>query len=324
VLGGESIFFPMFGDIEEQHSAIDLGSEPFSPNTPRQQLSGAETSILDHVRELLLSAQFHGCWQSGIGGVGQQPADRHVATVLRGLPISSVLNCGIELWRNLEIDDDELLEIAIRDVSFQIKLQKEREGLQVDPFAHTLTPRLDSPPAQVKASDTSRRRFNPRVDPTVLFLEMRKLTLNLERFYFRIEKEERRTIFDPVFDGHGNICVQNVSILLRVECKKGRVLKLGTYVTVPVLQLQDLNIKLEKVRFTVKDTGADWLLNGVVKQFQERLTEIVEANLKEQVHLHIQAALENLNSHFSVNPELLLGLFGISIDDLEDGEVVWV
>jgi hypothetical protein len=118
--------------------------------------------------------------------------------------------------------------------------------------------------------------------------------------------------------------VHHVSILLRVECKKGRVLKLGTYVTVPVLQLQDLDIKLEKVRFTVKDTGADWLLNGVVKQFQERLTEIVEANLKEQVHLHIQAALENLNSHFSVNPELLLGLFGISIDDLEEGEVVWV
>jgi hypothetical protein len=326
VLGGDSIFFPMFGDIEEEHSAIDSSSEPSSPNTPRQVLSGAETSILDQVRELLLTAQFHGCWQSGIGGVGQQPTDRYVATVLRGLPISSVLNCGIELWRNLEIDDDELLEIAIRDVSFQIKLQKEREeGLIVDPVAHTsLTPRVDSPPALVKASDSSRRRFNPRVDPTVLFLEMRKLTLNLEKFHFRIEKEERRTIFDPVFEGHGNICVHHVSILLRVECKKGRVLKLGTYVTVPVLQLQDLDIKLEKVRFTVKDTGADWLLNGVVKQFQERLTEIVEANLKEQVHLHIQAALENLNSHFSVNPKLLLGLFGISIDDLEEGEVVWV
>lgn len=39
----------------------------------------------------------------------QPPADRYVASILKGLPVSTVLNCGIELWRNLEIDDDELM-----------------------------------------------------------------------------------------------------------------------------------------------------------------------------------------------------------------------
>lgn len=41
--------------------------------------------------------------------ISQPPSDLYAASVLQGLPVSSVLNCGIELWRNLEIDDDELL-----------------------------------------------------------------------------------------------------------------------------------------------------------------------------------------------------------------------
>lgn len=32
--------------------------------------------------------------------------------LLHGLPITSVLNCAIDLYRNLELDDDELLEIV--------------------------------------------------------------------------------------------------------------------------------------------------------------------------------------------------------------------
>jgi len=39
----------------------------------------------------------------------QAPSDPYVAAALDGLPITSVLDCGIDLWRNLEIDDDELM-----------------------------------------------------------------------------------------------------------------------------------------------------------------------------------------------------------------------
>ena len=332
VLGGESIFFPMFGDASNDSTDNEsLASEHFALDIPRQVPSTTECTILDQIRELLLNAEMHGCWQSGTGGVGQQPTDQYVATVLQGIPVSNVLNCGIELWRSLEIDDDELLEITIRDVSYQIKLQYEREQVMaLTPVTKPLHLSSSNKIAGiVKAPitlqpESPRHRFNPRVDPTVLSLEMNKLTLNLEKFHFRFEKDERQTIFDPIFEGYGSLCVQNVSILLRVECKKGRIMKMGTYVAVPVLQLHEFRIRLEKVKFSVKDTGVDWFLNRAVKQFEEKLTEIVEANLKEQVQLHIQVALENLNSHFSLNPDLLLGILGISIDDLEEGDIIWV
>ena len=332
VLGGESIFFPMFGDSSsDSNDNESSASEQIVRDIPLQVPSRTEYTILDQIRELLLNAEMHGCWQSGIGGVGQQPTDRYVATVLQGIPVSNVLNCGIELWRSLEIDDDELLEITIRDVSYQIKLQYEREQVMaLDPVTNPLHLSSSGKTAGVVKApinilpESPRHRFNPRIDPTVLFLEMNKLTLNLEKFHFRFEKDERQTIFDPIFEGCGSLCVQNVSILLRVECKKGRIMKLGTYVAVPVLQLHELEIRLEKVKFTVKDTGVDWFLNRAVKQFEEKLTDIVEANLKEQVQLHTQVALENLNSHFSLNPDLLLGILGISIDDLEEGDIIWV
>lgn len=219
--------------------------------TQSQNDDFVEESILDHIRILLLQAQKYDCWKPGVGGVGYQPpSDRYVASVLQGLPVSSVLNCAIELWRNLEIDDDELLEIAIRDVSFQIKLQQQREEsgvtaavtdvedsagcspmMPVSP-APPLANTLQSTPASslVNSSsslDSVRGRFNPRVDPTVLFLEMKNLTLNLDHFVFRIEKDLRRTVFDPVFEGRGMVALQNVSIRLRVECAKERVKRTG-------------------------------------------------------------------------------------------------
>lgn len=101
--------------------------------------------------------------------------------MLRGLPISSVLNCALELWRNLQIDDDELLEITIRDVSYQIQLQKEREeGDNTDSSddSTTLTrPIPETLPSSrkkrqmddvsiVSSFESYRRRFNPRQDPT--------------------------------------------------------------------------------------------------------------------------------------------------------------
>lgn len=67
-----------------------------------------------------------------------------------------------------------------------------------------------------------RPRFNPRLDPTVLFLEMKNLTLNLDNFTFRIEKSKKRTILDPIFDGRCMVSLQNINIRIRVECAKER------------------------------------------------------------------------------------------------------
>jgi hypothetical protein len=156
------------------------------------------------------------------------------------------------------------------------------------------------------------------MDPTVLFFELKKLTINLEKFRFRIEKGERRTIFDPVFEGRGTLSVQNISIKLEVECRKERLETSGGVLSVPVLQLRELEVRLEKVKLRVKNTGADWLLNKVVRHFSDNITQVVQLNLREQIELQIKAALENLNSYFAVNPELLLSILGIAMDDLED------
>ena len=317
-------------------STMSMATSVALPN----EAVAVEASILDHIRELLEQAQKYGCWQEGIGGVGQPPTDRYIASVLHGLPVSIVLNTAIELWRNLEIDDDELLEIAIRDVSYQIQLQQEREemgGLARGGFdketkfeeAPFQSPALQaiSPMKGTRDSktfETQRHRFNPRIDPTVLFLEMKKLTLHLERFQFRIEKhEDHRTIFDPVFEGCGSLAVQNISIKLSVECVKGRIPKAVTEASVPLLQLRELDVQLEKVKLKVKDTGADWLLNKVVKGFADNITQIVASNLKQQVRAQLEKALDNLNTYCEVNPEVMLGLLGVSMDDLEE-RVVWV
>lgn len=159
----------------------------------------AEASVLDHIREIILNAQQHGCWQQGVGGISHPPTDRYVASVLHGLPVSSVLNCGIELWRNLEIDDDELLEIAIRDVSYQIQIQG-KEGGPTDEIPRP-TVRQPILSRSSEGSEPFVHRFNPRIDPSVLYLEIQKLTFHLDKFLFRIEKDEkRRTVFDPVFE----------------------------------------------------------------------------------------------------------------------------
>jgi hypothetical protein len=258
-----------------------------------------------------------------------------VASVLQGLPVSGVLNCAIELWRSLEIDDDELLEIAVRDVSYQIQLNKEledgvedgqgspRHGIPDVLLAHSGSSsgnRLrDSPPPEA-----NRRRFNPRVDPTVLFLEMNNLTLQLDKFLFRIEKDERKTIFDPVFEGCGMLSIQNISIKLRVECAKERSKTgFGPDVSTPILQLRELDVGLEKVKLKVKDTVSDWAINKVVNSFSDNITQVLEENLKEQILEQTRIGIENLNSYFLVNPDMLLSILGISMEDLEEN-VVWV
>lgn len=352
VLGGETMFFPMFGqensDVESYASGISSSVVYGVKDT-----SVVETSILDHIRDLLEQAHSEGCWEAGVGGVEkvsalslvclrcivtqphttalwlQPPSDRYVAFQLGGMPVTAVLNSSIELWRNLEIDDDELLEIVIREVSYQIQCHEEHQKDAIArgkipehlPKPRTRAPRVSSP--NLFDPRSSRRRFNPRNDPTVLYFEMKKLTLNLERFHFRIEKLKRLTIFDPVFEGQGTLHVRNISMRMRVECRKERVTQAGTDPTVPILHLEELDIGLEKVKFKVKDTGADWILNQAVKGFEDNITKAVEENLKEQVKDQMRVALEHLNSYVTVNPDLLLSLLGITMDDLEEN-VVWV
>ena len=326
-MGGDTLFFPMLG-TEEDECKSEVSTPIPTVVEPVERLRN-ESSVLDHIRVMILNAQQYGCWQEGVGGVQRPPSDRYVASVLQGLPVSSVLNCGIELWRNLEIDDDELLEIAIRDVSYQIQLQKEREesgenGKECKEDQTTPAYRQPLLSRNSEGLEQYVHRFNPRVDPSVLYLEIQKLTFHLDKFLFRIEKHEnRRTVFDPVFEGSGSLMVRNVSIKLRVECVKGYNEQTGRKRAVPLLQIRELDVQLEKVKLKVKNTGADWLLNKVVKSFEDNITHILATNLNEQVRQQMDLALENLNGYFAVNPDLVLGLLDITMNDLEE-KVMWV
>jgi hypothetical protein len=276
------------------------------------------------------------------------------------------LNTSIELWRNLQIDDDDLLEIAIRDISHHIQLQQRLEmggnGAVSQEFlsgtipslsesmstgqllqdacyhmnhTYTVPQRLSSSSSLDGPATASRQhpkhRFNPRVDPTVLFLEIKRLTLNLDNFFFRIEKlSDVKTIFDPVFAGRGVLSLQNISIRIRVEVAKERVKQsTGGYtmdVVTPILQLRQLEVSMEKLSMIVKDTGfgSDWILNKAVELFEDKLTEVVITNLKEQIQEQlVQNVLESLNSYFLINPNLLLNVLRISMDDLDEN-IVWV
>ena len=246
-----------------------------------------------------------------------------------------MLNCGIELWRNLEIDDDELMEIAIRDVSYQIELHKDstddsglNERHHEDIKNSNLPPETNRKAANESQKGTRSCRFNPRIDPTILFLDMKNLKLHLDNFFFRIEKKNNRTIFDPVFEGRGMVSLQNLSIRLRIECAKDRVDHFhgrGRNCS-PVLHLRELEVNLEKVKLRIKDTGfgSDWVLNQAVHVFQEAITKVVEENLKEQIEAQIRKTMDVANAYFASNPQVLLNLLGISMDDLDDDNIVWV
>ena len=332
IIGGDSLFFPMFSDGDTE--VVAQSNARSEPSPAKAIPFTQEESVLDHIREMIQQAQRHGAWVEGVGGVGHPLHDRYVASVLQGVPVTSVLSCGIDLWRNLEIDDDELLEIAIRDVSYQIQLQKERDERPHIGDVPNLQPStelysnssLEQQNRTASSFEAMRRRFNPRIDPTVLYLEMKKLTLNLDNFLFRIEKE-KRTIFDPVFEGRGAVSIHNISIQIRVECGKERVHTsgLGVDTYAPILRLKELRVELEEVRLRVKETGfgADWLLNKAVEVFTENITTIVRENLREQIDEQVKNGIDNMNAYFRVHPELLLNILSISMDDLEE-QVVWV
>lgn len=338
VMGGDSLLFPAASPLDELDktpTGSNLPSSPLSYSLPSKTTRIEETSILTVIKEIILNAKRDGCWQPGRGGVLHPPSDKYAAAALDNLPVSSVLNTAIDLWRSLEIDDDELLEIAIRDVAYQIQLHDGSEEYTSSAFITVKETKEDYPPPafhySLSAATTSssadnlsepvRQRFNPRVDPTVLFFEIKKLTFNLENFLFRIEKHEnRRTVFDPAFEGTGSILVRDVLIKLRVECAKGYIRKpVGRMdIPVPVLQLSELDVSLEEVKLEVHDTGADWLLNKIVEGFGNRFTDIISANLCDQVRKQMDTALENLNGYFEENPDFLLGMLDISLDDLEE------
>jgi hypothetical protein len=161
----------------------------------------------------------------------------------------------------------------------------------------------------------------------MIFSSRRNLTLQLDKFLFRIEKNEKRTILDPVFEGKGTLIIKNVSIRLRVECAKERAQTSSVDMDafVPILLLRELTISVENISLKVKDTGfgSDWLLNKAVDAFAEDVTKVVEDNLRDQIQEQARKALDSLNSYFLVNPNMLLSLLGISMDDLENN-VVWV
>lgn len=379
-MGGDSLLFPASSDLSDKVknrsnsivSPLSLSSMTPSMTTKVQVVE--ETSILSVIKNVILNAKRDGCWRIGKGGINHPPSDKSAAAALDNLPVSSVLNCGIDLWRNLEIDDDELLEIAIRDVAYQIQLHEDGghnedgndedgndEELKINTHASNIdanptdetkedytapTTRLSavglddeswqtskstsfpddlsgevSPTQQHQQHSPQRHRFNPRIDPTVLFLEIKKLTFNLENFLFRIEKHEsKKTIFDPAFEGTGSILVKNVLIKLRVECVKGYIPKPPgrNDIPVPVLQLSELDVSLEQVKLAVQDTGADWVLNKIVDGFGDKFAEIISVNLCDQVRKQMEEALLNINGYFEENPEVLLGVLDISLDDLDE------
>lgn len=291
IMGGDTLFFPLFGDDD----AEILSTDPLSSSNDDVDRH-VEESILDQIRVLIINAHKYGCWRPGFGGVRKPSNDPYVSAALHGMPISSVLNSAIDLWRNLELDDDELLEIAIRDVSYQIQLEKESEEGYVSPDLIEPVDSMGSWADGVssassfgsnstrlhlsRSSESGRHRFNPRIDPTVLYLEIKNLNLNLRNFQFRIEKNEKKTLFDPIFEGKGMLSLENVSVRLRIDCAKERSVDPATNVDVssPILLLQELEVGLGKLRMKVKDTGfgSDWLLNKAVDVFEDNITKVVE------------------------------------------------
>jgi hypothetical protein len=222
--------------------------------------------------------------------------------------MSDTLKAGIDLWQTSAISDFELLEIAIKDVSYQIS----NTQLSVQPVRQQ--------PSRQPPSKPSTSVFKPKEDPTVLFLDVKNLSMNLNEFTFRVEKKEP-TIFDPVFEGGGSIMVKNVSLALNIEIKKERVKKNGVELYRPVFHLTTLDVGLEKLKIIFTETGADWLLNSVLKGFRRQTSEIVESILKEQITQQVHNLLENANGFIDANPDLLLGALGITLKDLDESIV---
>lgn len=77
IMGGDTLFFPMFTENETmcRDTDNDVYPEPTeslsSCNTSVRWDTGTEESILDHIKILVMNAQRSGCWRLGFGGVCQ-------------------------------------------------------------------------------------------------------------------------------------------------------------------------------------------------------------------------------------------------------------
>ena len=74
VLGGDSLFLPLFDAIDDTDKSVagSVGSLTSAGGAPEdhEEIEHMEQSILDHIKDMILQAQRHGCWTVGIGGVG--------------------------------------------------------------------------------------------------------------------------------------------------------------------------------------------------------------------------------------------------------------
>eukprot|EP00814_Leptocylindrus_danicus_P003565 CAMPEP_0116005884 /NCGR_PEP_ID=MMETSP0321-20121206/1417_1 /TAXON_ID=163516 /ORGANISM="Leptocylindrus danicus var. danicus, Strain B650" /LENGTH=511 /DNA_ID=CAMNT_0003474369 /DNA_START=112 /DNA_END=1647 /DNA_ORIENTATION=- len=330
ILGSSNLLAPLELRTNDISSIENVKSMDIDGACKLDKVDDSQVSILDSIRELLLNAQRHECWEEGTGGVGVKPSSKLAKDVLHGLPVSSVLNCAIQLWEDLEIDDDELMEVAIRDVSYQIKLRKEKEE-RSDEAQKTPTGEYEvasNVSLSIPREDYMRRRFNPRKDPTVIYLELTGLSCHLENFTFRLEPKDQQTQWDPVFgsiifQGTGSLKIEDAAIKLRIECCKERIQKLKSAELVPVLRLEEFDLKLHKVHMEFKETGFDWVLNKVISGFSDIISGIVEQNIREQVLQQMHDALEHINAFIEVNADIVLKLLGISIEDLDEN-IAWV
>ncbi len=84
------------------------------------------------------------------------------------------------------------------------------------------------------------------------------------------------------------------------------------------MQLEKLDVRIEKIKLTFKETGADWILNQVLKGFRDQITEIVQDNLKEQIVKQVHIVLEHVNGFIDANPDLLMRILGTTMNDLEE------
>jgi hypothetical protein len=96
VLGGDNVFQPLsglsgkadyIGSPRSDNASISLCSDPSDDY--------GEDSVLDEVRELILSAQSHGAWMAGVGGLKKAHYYDGVPHQLAGFPLSDQLKSRI-------------------------------------------------------------------------------------------------------------------------------------------------------------------------------------------------------------------------------------
>ena len=113
VLGGDSLFLPLFDAIDDTDKSVagSVGSLTSAGGAPEdhEEIEHMEQSILDHIKDMIPPVFLTDFWSLSL----QHPTDPYMNSVLHGLPVTSIVNCAIELWRNLELSDDELLEVSL-------------------------------------------------------------------------------------------------------------------------------------------------------------------------------------------------------------------